>query len=182
MQTMSPHFKKNLLSKYATRFSLNRVVNWGLAKNCRGFSMLELVFVIVILGVLAAIAIPRFSLTRIDAQVVAIENDINNAISAIQREVFSQNIDPKTLSTAQIFTLAGLSSSRWIVQGNAIMLAKNNTLDSENNCVSLNFDSQMSIISFAITQKNDSSLCERLLSRHPNGGRQVYLNSSNAIF
>ena len=57
-----------------------------IAKNMRGaFSMLELVFVIVILGILAAIAIPRFSLTRIDAQVVAIENDINNAISTIQR-------------------------------------------------------------------------------------------------
>ncbi len=179
---MSPH-SKNLTSKSTTRFiCVNRVVQWGLAKNHRAFSMLELVFVIVILGVLAAIAIPRFSLTRIDAQVVAIENDINNAISAIQREVFSQNIDPKTLNSTQIFTLAGLSSSRWIAQGNAIILAKNNAPDSENNCVSLNFDPQTSIISFVITQKSDSSLCEKLFSRHPNGGRQVHLNTSNAIF
>ena len=146
------------------------------------FSMLELVFVIVILGVLAAIAIPRFSLTRIDAQVVAIENDVNNAISAIQREVFSQNIDPKTLSITQIFTLAGLSNARWIVQNDAIMLAKNNALDSENDCVSIRFNPQNAIISFIITQKDSSSLCEKLFSRHPNGGKQVHLNTSNAIF
>ena len=179
---MSLHFKKHF-SKNTTRFRIfNRVVKWSVARHYPAFSMLELVFVIVILGVLAAIAIPRFSLTRIDAQVVAIENDVNNAISAIQREVFSQNIDPKTLTTTQLFTLAGLSSSRWIVQGNAIMLAKNNALDSENDCVSVNFDAQNSTISFTITKKDSSSLCEKLFSRHPNGGREVHLNTSNAIF
>ena len=56
------------------------------------FSMMELVFVIIILGILAAIALPRLSLTRSDAQLIAVENDIIGALNAIQREVFSQNI------------------------------------------------------------------------------------------
>ena len=144
------------------------------------FSMLELVFVIVILGVLAAIAIPRFSLTRIDAQVVAIENDINNAISTIQREVFSQNLDPKTLTLSQIFTLAGLSSSRWVLQGNAITLGKNATPDTQNSCIALSLTN--AILELKITQKADSTLCEKLFARHPNGGKQIPLNTSNAIF
>lgn len=144
------------------------------------FSMLELVFVIVILGVLAAIAIPRFSLTRIDAQVVAIENDINNAISTIQREVFSQNLDPKALTLSQIFTLAGLSSSRWVLQGNAITLGKNATPDTQNSCIALSLTN--AILELKITQKADSTLCEKLFARHPNGGKQIPLNTSNAIF
>ncbi|WP_394955312.1 type II secretion system protein [uncultured Helicobacter sp.] len=144
------------------------------------FSMLELVFVIVILGILAAIAIPRFSLTRIDAQVVAIENDINNAISTIQREVFSQNLDPKTLTISQIFTLAGLSPSRWVIQGNTITLGKNATSDTQNSCVNLSLTN--AILEFSVTQKADSTLCEKLFARHLSGGKKVPLNTSNAIF
>lgn len=151
------------------------------AKNMRSaFSMLELVFVIVILGILAAIAIPRFSLTRIDAQVVAIENDINNAISTIQREVFSQNLDPKTLTLSQVFTLAGLSPSRWVLQGNAIVLGKNSTPDTQNACVQLSIANAM--LNFSVTQKADSTLCEKLFARHQNGGKTIPLNTSNAIF
>ena len=76
------------------------------------FSMMELVFVIIILGILAAIAIPRLSLTRSDAQLIAVENDIVSAINAIQREVFSQNIEPSNIDGIRMLELAGLSPSR----------------------------------------------------------------------
>lgn len=146
------------------------------------FSMLELVFVLIILGVLAAIAIPRFSVTRIDAQIVAIENDINNTISGIQREVFSQSLDPKALDTTQIFTLANLSPARWIIQGDSITLGKNGVIDSQNACVFVRYDSTQSLLSYEITQKADSTLCTRLFARHPNGGKKIPLNTSNALF
>ncbi len=47
------------------------------------FTMIELVFVIVILGILSAIAIPRFAATRTDAQISKGRADIASIRSAI---------------------------------------------------------------------------------------------------
>lgn len=45
--------------------------------------MIELVFVIVIIGILAAVAIPKLAATRDDAKAGAIKSDIGTAMSAI---------------------------------------------------------------------------------------------------
>ena len=50
------------------------------------FSMIELVFVIVILGILAAIAVPKFAATRTDAQITKGRADISSIRSAIVSE------------------------------------------------------------------------------------------------
>lgn len=145
----------------------------------KAFSMMELVFVIIILGILAAIALPRLSLTRSDAQLIAVENDIISTLNALQREVFSQNIAPNSIDGAKILELAGLSTSRWIAQGNGIKLAKNGSVDMENDCVSLMQENGKLILS--IQPKPDSVLCEKLLKRHPTR-KEIPLSTSNAIF
>jgi len=48
--------------------------------------MIELVFVIVILGILAAVAIPRFAATRTDAQIAKGRSDIASVRSGIIAE------------------------------------------------------------------------------------------------
>jgi len=56
-------------------------------KNYRyAFTMIELVFVIVVLGILAAIAIPKFAATRTDAQISKGRADISSIRSAIMTE------------------------------------------------------------------------------------------------
>jgi len=45
------------------------------------FTMIELIFVIVILGVLAAVAIPRLAATRNDGGAAVVANDLGNCIS-----------------------------------------------------------------------------------------------------
>lgn len=50
------------------------------------FTMIELVFVIVVLGILAAIAIPRFSATRDDAQIAKGRSDVAAIRAAIVSE------------------------------------------------------------------------------------------------
>jgi len=47
------------------------------------FTMIELVFVIVVLGILAAVAIPRFAATRTDAEISKGRADIASIRSAI---------------------------------------------------------------------------------------------------
>ena len=50
------------------------------------FTMIELVFVIVILGILAAVAIPKFAATRTDAQIAKARADLSAIRSAIVSE------------------------------------------------------------------------------------------------
>lgn len=101
-----------------------------------GFSMIELVFVIVILGVLAAVAVPRFVATRTDAQVATARSDMAAAQKAIVAKIFADNIDataekpydpnrPWTQGKQMnnwyewIVEVAGLDGSRWGIYGNS---------------------------------------------------------------
>jgi len=55
-------------------------------KSKNAFTMIELVFVIVVLGILASIAIPKFAATRTDAQISKARADISSIRSAIMTE------------------------------------------------------------------------------------------------
>ena len=61
-------------------------------KFSRAFTMVEMVFVIVVLGILAAIAVPRLAATRGDAEITKGRADIASIRSAIVSERQSQLI------------------------------------------------------------------------------------------
>lgn len=52
-------------------------------KNFPAFTMIELVFVIVVIGILSAIAIPRFAVTRDDAILVKVKSQVSSIRSGI---------------------------------------------------------------------------------------------------
>jgi len=56
----------------------------------KAFSMMELIFVIVILGILAAIAVPKLMATRTDAKVSALTEEIQTATKEVGSYVTSQ--------------------------------------------------------------------------------------------
>ncbi len=55
-------------------------------KNKNAFTMIEMIFVIVVLGILAAIAVPKMAATRTDAEITKGRSDIASIRSAIVTE------------------------------------------------------------------------------------------------
>ncbi len=53
-------------------------------RNQKGFTLVELLIVIAIIGILAAIAIPQFSSYRQKAYVAVTKSDVKNAYTAVQ--------------------------------------------------------------------------------------------------
>jgi len=95
-----------------------------------GFTMIELIFVIVILGILAAVAIPKLSATRDDANIAKMATNAATVVSDIGAYYTSQGsftnwadmtnvpletaagtpITPTTASTAQVLLTDGTNT------------------------------------------------------------------------
>jgi len=76
----------------------------------KGFTMIELIFVIVILGILAAVAIPRLAATRDDATAAAIKTDVGTLVQAVPAWYQGQK-------DARILQAVSLDTSKWVQNG-----------------------------------------------------------------
>lgn len=69
-------------------------------KNYKAFTMIELVFVIVVIGILSAIAIPKFAATRGDAEIAKAKATVGSVRSAVamqrQKLILRGVFDPIT--------------------------------------------------------------------------------------
>ncbi len=67
--------------------------------NKKGFTLIELIIVIAILGILAVILIPRFTGMRENANVRAVEANLRNLQSAVEVYVAENNKDVETINS-----------------------------------------------------------------------------------
>lgn len=69
----------------------------------KGFSLIELMIVIVIIGILVAIAAPKFANTKVKALTAAMKSDLRN-LTMTEEGYFGNNQTYTTNLTAQNFT------------------------------------------------------------------------------
>ena len=89
-------------------------------RNSRGFTLIELILVVVIIGILASIAIPKFGNTKEKAYVAGMKADLRNLVTA-QEAYFSEYVTYASalgnlsynVSTGNTLTLISSSGSGW---------------------------------------------------------------------
>ncbi|MGP1450640.1 MAG: type II secretion system protein [Wolinella sp.] len=75
--------------------------------NRSGFTMIELVFIIVILGILASVAVPKMAASREDAKIVSVKQDIGTITQAIPAMAMSQGASNVTAFSNAVSLNAG---------------------------------------------------------------------------
>ncbi|MBZ8006713.1 type II secretion system protein [Campylobacter sp. RM9334] len=97
----------------------------------KGFTMIELIFVIVILGILAAVAIPKLNATRDDAEIAKAASNFSTIISDITSYYTAKGSFATDLATMTNVALA--SGGNFEIKGKkcAVIKASGSTLSIE---------------------------------------------------
>ncbi len=115
------------------------------------FSLLELIFAIVILGIVASFAIPKYLDTKDSALVSTIKRDISTATSSIQSYfLLNQKID-------KISDAISVNDTNWNVTDTKI--------EDKNSCLSLEIktsDADVKTIELTVDTTKTTTICKKI--------------------
>ena len=117
------------------------------------FSLLEIIFVIVIFGIVASFAVPKFMDTKDSAQVTTIKRDVNTAINSIQSYyLLNQKID-------KISDAINVNETNWTLSDTKIT--------DKNECLSLEVktsDEGNKSLELALDDTKTANICVKLIA------------------
>ena len=115
------------------------------------FSLLELIFAIVVLGIIVSVAVPKFLDTRDSALVSTIKRDVNTAINSIQSYyLLNQKIEKLTDAME-------ISDSNWKVE--------DLKLTDKNSCLTIEVktsSNEAKNIELVVDSTKETTICKKL--------------------
>lgn len=115
------------------------------------FSLLELIFVIVILGIIASFAVPKFMDTKDNALVSTIKRDVNTAINSIQSYyLINQKIE-------KITDTMNLNDTNWNISDLKI--------SDKNSCLSLEVKTDtngIKTLDLSVDTSKNTTICKKI--------------------
>jgi len=114
----------------------------------KAFSLLELIFAIVVIGIIASFAVPKYIDTRDNALATTVKRDLITVITSLQSYyLINQNIDKITDSVS-------INKSNWIIEDKKIVFN-----DKNEECLSLELKESSIIIQI---EPSRGSVCKIL--------------------
>ena len=132
----------------------------------KGFTMIELIFVIVILGILAAVAIPRLSATRDDAAISAAAQDIATLYTDLGSYYTARGSWADTNATGNMNLLATSARRMTNVSGAYSQVGSTMTFRTDSNntvCLTLTFTVDGNISTVA-TNNPVGTICTQVVA------------------
>jgi general secretion pathway protein G len=117
----------------------------------RGFSLIELIFAIVVIGIIATVAIPKLTNLTSKANVSTIKSDINTLVSSVQNYyILNNKID-------KISDSVTLNNSTWEISDKEVIFVENGKT-----CVKIILEKSNLILTI---ESNVGDICQTLHSQ-----------------